>query len=148
MKPVAEKLDPVLKAPQPTNQSELRSFLGAVNFYARFVSDMATVAAPLNSLLQKNTPWRWNKEEAMCFQELKGKLAAAPVLAHYNSQLPVRLITDASPYGIGGVLMQKSKDGEERPVRFASRNLTKAERNYSQIEREGLTVIFWVARFR
>lgn len=148
IQPVPEKLDPILGAPQPRNQQELRSFLGAVNFYGRFVEDMATTAAPLNRLLQKNTTWKWGREEEKCFQKLKGKLAAAPILAHYNCRQPVRLITDASPYGIGAVLVQKGKDGEERPVRFASRTLTQAERNYSQIEREGLAVIFGVTRFR
>ena len=148
VKPVAEKVNVILEAPQPKNQQELRSFLGAVNFYARFVPDMATVAAPLNELLKKDAEWKWSEKEEKCFRELKRRLTSAPILAHYDAQRPVQLITDASPYGIGAVLMQKGAEGEERPVRFASRTLSKAERNYSQIEREGLAVIFGVTRFR
>ena len=100
VKPVPEKLDAILKAPKPENQQELRSFLGAVNFYGRFVPDMATVAAPLNDLLQKDVMWKWTKETDQSFDELKRRLATAPVLAHYKPRQPVRLITDASPYGI------------------------------------------------
>ena len=84
VKPVAEKLDAVLEAPQPQNQQQLRSFLGGVNFYGHFVPEMATVAAPLNSLLQKNVTWKWTREEESCFKELKKRLATAPILAHYN----------------------------------------------------------------
>ena len=145
---VKEKVDPVLHAPPPRDTSELRSFLGAVTFYARFIPDMSSVAAPLNKLLQKREKWRWTATEERSFDELKRRLASAPVLAHYDGRRPVRLITDASPHGVGAVLMQVGEDGAERPVRFASRSLTKAEKAYSQFDREGLAVIFGVARYK
>ena len=148
VKTVKEKVDPVLKAPRPQNTGELRSFLGAVTFYARFVADMSKVAAPLYRLLQKGQKWQWTAAEEGSFQDLKKKLAQAPVLAHYDGRKPVRLVTDASPQGLGAVLMQVDQKGNERPVRFASRSLTKAEKNYAQVEREGLAVIFGVTRFK
>ena len=109
---------------------------------------MSSVAAPLNKLLQKREKWRWTATEEQSFDELKRRLASAPVLAHYDGRRPVRLITDASPHGVGAVLMQVGEDGAERPVRFASRSLTKAEKAYSQFDREGLAVIFGVARYK
>ena len=145
---VKEKVDPVLQAPRPQNSGELRSFLGAVTFYARFVADMSKVAAPLHRLLHKGQKWKWTEAEEDSFNELKQRLAQAPVLAHYDGRRPVRLITDASPHGLGAVLMQVDHDGNERPVRYASRSLTKAEKNYAQVEREGLAVIFGVTRFK
>ena len=145
---VKEKVDPVLHAPPPRDTGELRSFLGAVTFYARFIPDMSSVAAPLNNLLQKREKWRWAATEEQSFQELKRRLASAPVLAHYDGSRPVKLITDASPHGVGAVLMQVGEDGAERPVRFASRSLTRAEKAYSQFDREGLAVIFGVARYK
>ena len=145
---VKEKVDPVLHAPPPRDVSGLRSFLGAVTFYARFIPDMSSVAAPLNKLLQKREKWRWTATEEHSFNELKRRLASAPVLAHYDGSQPVKLITDASPHGVGAVLMQVGKDGSERPVRFASRSLTKAEKAYSQFDREGLAVIFGVSRYK
>ena len=145
---VQEKIDPVLDAPPPRDTGKLRSFLGAVTFYARFLPDMSTVAAPLNKLLQKREPWRWTATEKRSFNELKRRLASAPVLAHYDGRRPVKLITDASPHGVGAVLVQVGEDGEERPVRFASRSLSKAEKAYSQFDREGLGVIFGVSRYK
>ena len=145
---VKEKVDPVLQAPRPQNIGELRSFLGAVTFYARFVAGMSKVAAPLHRLLQTGQKWQWTEAEEDSFNKLKHRLAEAPVLAHYDGRRPVRLITDASPHGLGAVLMQVDQNGNERPVRFASRSLTKAEKNYAQVEREGLAVIFGVTRFK
>ena len=148
VKIVKEKVDPVLQAPRPQNTGELRSFLGAVTFYARFVAGMSKVAAPLHRLLQKGQKWQWTEVEEGSFDELKQRLAQAPVLAHYDGRKPMRLVTDASPQGLGAVLMQVDQTGNERPVRFASRSFTKAEKNYAQVEREGLAVIFGVSRFK
>ena len=148
VKPVKEKVTPVLDAPRPRNTGELRSFLGAVTFYARFVAAMSKVAAPLHRLLKKGQKWKLTATEEASFSELKKRLTQAPVLAHYDGRKPVRLITDASLYGLGAVLVQVDGDGNERPVRFASRSLSTAEKNYAQVEREGLAVIFGVKRFR
>ena len=106
------------------------------------------MAAPLNKLLQKREKWRWAATEEQSFLELKRRLASAPVLAHYDGSRPVKLITDASPHGVGAVLMQVGEDGAERPVRFASRSLTRAKKAFSQFDREGLAVIFGVARYK
>ena len=70
------------------------------------------------------------------------------MLADYDGSRPVKLITDASPHGVGAVLMQVGEEGAERPVRFASRSLARAEKAYSQFDREGLAVIFGVARYK
>ena len=77
----------------------------------------------------------------MAFSKLKEKLASAPVLMHYSEELPLKLDTDASHYGIGAVISHIAPSGEERPVAYASRTLSKSKRNYAQIEKEALSIV-------
>ena len=90
--------------PVPENPRELKSFLGLVNYYHRFVPDMAALAHPLNRLLVENIPWKWSKQCQETFQKLKGILQSAPLLAHYDPTKLVRLAVDLSSYGLGAVL--------------------------------------------
>lgn len=142
-----EKIRAVKEAPAPTNVEELRSFLGLVNFYARFVPDLATAAKPLTLRLRSDYKWDWNQECKAAFVELKKKLTTSPVLAHYDPSLPLQLSCDASPVGVGAVLAHVDTDGTERPIAYASRTLSRAEENYAQLEREALAIVFGVKRF-
>lgn len=141
------KITAIKEAPAPTDVSEVRSFMGLVNYYGRFVPDLATVANPLNQLLKKSAQWKWTDREESSFQALKQKLVSSSVLVHYNPDLPVHLACDASPCGVGAVLSHIMPNGEEKPIAFASRTLTAAEINYSQIDREALGIVFGVQKF-
>lgn len=142
-----DKVRAILDAPEPTNSSQLRSFLGLNNYYAGFVPNLSTLLHPLNALLHKEVKWEWSKECNSAFCEAKEQLASDRVLIHYDPTLPVILACDASPYGVGAVLSHKLPSGEEKPIAFASRTLSKAEQNYAQIEREALGIFFGVRRF-
>ncbi|CAI5682743.1 unnamed protein product [Oreochromis niloticus] len=81
------------------------------------------------------------------FQKAKERLASPEILTHYNPELSLRLACDTSPYGVGAVLSHVMPDGQERPIAYASRTLSKAERNYAQTEREALAIVFGVRKF-
>ena len=142
-----DKLQAIVDAPSPQNVTELRSFLGLLNYYGKFISQSATIMHPLNALLCKNVKWRWTPQCQESFEQAKRALSSSSLLIHYDPALPIRLAADASAYGIGAVIAHVLPDGSERPVAFASRTLTSAERNYSQIEKEALALVYGVKRF-
>lgn len=131
----------------PRNLKELEAFLGKVNYYNNFVKDFSTIAAPLNMLRRKNTKFVWGKSQQKSFEQLKLQIVNATQLAYFQDNLPLVLATDASPYGLGAVISHIYEDGSERPIAFASKTLDKHQQNYSQIEKEGLAIIFGVKRF-
>lgn len=142
-----EKVEAIKKAPTPTNIMELRSFLGLVMYYAKFVPNISTILEPLYRLLKKDVRYEWNAECQQAFYKVKHLLVSSKVLAHYAAELPLVLTTDASSVGIGAVISHICPGGEERPVAYASRVLNTAERAYSQIEREALAIIYGVRKF-
>ena len=142
-----EKIKAVVEAPEPKTVHELQSFLGALNYYGKFIEHKSTIAAPLYSLLQGDTKWHWGETERNAFASLKQTLTEAPLLCLYNKQLPITLACDASSYGIGAVLSHVYPDKSEKPIAFASRKLNKSEINYSQLDKEALSVIFGVNKF-
>ena len=141
------KVKGVVNAPAPRDITELRSFLGLVNYYSKFLPDLSSTLAPLYSLLRKQMRWTWGEKQDKAFRKVKKLLLSSEVLVHFDDHLPVILSCDASPYGVGAVLSHKMPDGTERPIAFASRSLTQAERNYSQLDKEALAIIFGVKKY-
>ena len=141
------KVEAIVQAPEPENEQQLRSFLGLLNYYSKFVSNLATILHPLNRLLRHDVRWDWTQDCAKAFKEAKESLVSSRVLAHYDPKLPIKLAADASVYGIGAVISHVYQDGSKRPVAFASRTLTSAERNYAQLEKEALALIYGVQHF-
>ena len=144
--PLEDKVKAIRDAPQPRNTQELRSFLGLVNFYGKFIPNASQLLAPLYQLLRHGQRWCWGKAQESAVKKVKGVLSSDKVLVHFQSEKEVVLICDASPTGVGAILAQ-IHEGDERPVAYASRALNSAERNYSQIDREGLALIFAVKKF-
>ena len=142
-----EKLQAIVQAPPPKNVQELRSFLGLINYYERFIPNSADILHPLNKLLHRNAKWVWSKEWSESFKLAKEKLVSTEVLARYDPALELRLAADASAYGVGAVLSHVMSDGTERPIAFASHTLSNAEQNYAQVKKEALSLIFGIKRF-
>ncbi len=147
IKPLKSKVRDLKMAKKPENVAELVSFLGAVNYYRRYLPDLSTVISPLEKLRSKETKWRWTRAEEESFNKLKNLLSSDRVLTFYNPELEVKLDTDASGVGLGAVLSHIMPNGYEKPIEFISRTRSTAERNYSQIDREALAIVWAVKRF-
>ena len=145
--PQMRKLQPLKGAPSPKNVAELRSYLGLLNYYGNFIPNLSTLLQPLHELLRKGVKWAWTEECEKEFVRSKSELVADKVLVPYDEKKKQTLACDASPYGVGAVISHVMDDGEEHPIAFASRTLTKSERNYSQIEKEALGIVFGFRKF-
>ncbi|XP_059201274.1 uncharacterized protein K02A2.6-like [Centropristis striata] len=145
--PSEEKVRAIHEAPAPTNVKELQAFLGLLNYYGRFLPQQSTVLAPLYRLLRGDVVWKWTDAEQSAFVKCKDLLTSDQVLAHYDPSLPLTLACDASAYGIGAVIQHTMPNGEERPIAYASRMLSPAEKKYSQIDKEALRLIYGVKKF-
>nr|XP_049692720.1 uncharacterized protein K02A2.6-like isoform X1 [Helicoverpa armigera] len=142
-----DKVKAILQAPKPTNITQLQSFLGLTNYYRNFVPDASSVLSPLYDLLTKNTKWEWTRRHNDAFIRIKNILASDKTLAHFDPNAKLILTVDASPSGLGAVLSQVGSDELERPISYASRTLSLAEKNYAQIQKEATAIIFGVKRF-
>ncbi|UYV82946.1 K02A2.6-like [Cordylochernes scorpioides] len=132
--------------PQPKNIADLRRFLGMITYYSRFLPDVSTITYPLRRLLKKDKNLFWSAQCQAAFIKLKNEVASDRVLIPFDTNLPVTLTTDASPVGIAAVLSH-GINKVEHPIAFASRSLTDAEQNYSQLDREALAIVFGVDHF-
>ena len=142
--PTEEKVTAIKEAPKPKNVSELRAFLGIISYYHRFLPNLSTKLAPLHELLQKKTKWKWKNAHDKAFQSAKDALQADSLLVHFDPAKPIVLACDASQYGLGAVLSHVMSDG---PIAYVSRTLNADEKNYSQVEKEGLAIVFGVKKF-
>lgn len=145
--PTSELTEAIVNAPEPQNKQELKSYLGLITFYAKFLPNLSTLLEPLYRLLHNDNIWDWTLSCKQVFTASKDLLIRHPVLVHYDSSKPLILACDASPYGIGAVISHVMDNGSERPIAFASRTLSKQERKYPQLEREALSIIFGVKKF-
>lgn len=140
------KVKAILDAPRPRNATETKQFLGLVTYYSRFIPNTSSITFPIRQLISKCAEFRWTAECEAAFLKLKNRIVSEQTLTAYDPELPVTVACDASPTGIGAVLSHII-DGVEHPVAFISRSLTQAERNYSQIDREALAIVFALDKF-
>ncbi|XP_029928572.1 uncharacterized protein LOC115374014 [Myripristis murdjan] len=147
IKPVKDKVVAVKARERPTTRKQVKSFLGLVGWYRRFIRDFSARAAPLSDLTSTaKTKIVWGEEQERAFQDLKEALCQEPVLQSPNFSLPFTVQTDASHRGIGGVLLQG--EGEDnKPVAYISRKLFPRETRYSAVELECLAVKWAIDSF-
>ena len=136
--PLPHKVKAIREAPTPNNITELKSYLGLLAYYRKFLPNLSTHLPLLYQLLKHGSEWKWSTEHEETFQKSKGMLTSSSLLIHFDLKLPILLQCDASQYGIGAVLAHCLPGGSEKPVGFASRTLNSAKQNYSQLEKEGL----------
>ena len=143
MSPDPFKVETVKSWPTPTNVGTVRQFLGLASYYRKFIVNFSDIATPLNKLLEKQSKFIWDDECQISFNHLKYLLTNSPVLCYPSLDQDFILYSDASGNGLGAVLEQ-----EGRVVSYASKTLTKAERNNSTIEKQCLALVFGTKQFR
>ena len=150
-RPLHDRTDKIKETSLPQNKTQLRSFLGAMNYYSRFLKDFQHQAKPLYQKLAKKEPDRiqWDAEAQDLFDTLRKALTMSPILQLPDTQKTFVLRTDASNTGIGAVLLQENQRDHRllSPVAYASRSLKAAELNYATIEKEALSIYWAVQKF-
>ncbi|GJS93851.1 reverse transcriptase domain-containing protein [Tanacetum coccineum] len=141
------KVDVIAKLPHPTTVKGVRSFLGHVGFYRRFIKDFSKIFRPMNHLLEKNTLFIFFDECIQAFETLKKKLTEAPILIAPDWDLPFELMCDASDFAIGAVLGH-SHEKHFRPIHYAIKKINEAESHYTTTEKEMLAVVYAFEKFR
>ena len=141
LEPDPSKLDAIRQMSPPQSKAELHSFLGLVNYMKRYSARLTELSVPLREILKTDHGWMWESSQQNSFEQIKAEITSAPVLAYYDPNAMHIIQTDASSKGVGAVLLQ-----EGRPITYVSRALTPTEQNYSNIERELLSVVFGLER--
>ena len=118
-----------------------------MNSYGKFLPDLATAAAPLYALLRKATQWCWGQARQSAFKKDKTILQSSDLLVHFDPQKEIIIACDALLFGMGAVLSHCMEDGSVRPIAYASRSLSIAERKYSHLDKEALAKVYSVKHF-
>ncbi|KFM57554.1 Transposon Ty3-I Gag-Pol polyprotein, partial [Stegodyphus mimosarum] len=142
LKPDEDKIKAIININTPKNVKELETFLGMITYVSRFIPNVSELTSCLRDLLKKHVVWNWNAVHEKTFRKLKNILVNKPVLQYYDINMPVVLSVDASQEGLGAVLLQNNL-----PVAYASKALTDTQKNYAQIEKETLAIVFACEKF-
>jgi hypothetical protein len=144
---LTEYTDFINKTTVPENKTLLKSFLGLITYYIKFISNAANILKPLYMLLRDGRKWNWTPQCDQALNKIKQILISKLVSTHYDHNRPIKLVVDASSYALGAVLSHINPDRTEKPITFASRVLSESECKCPQIEKEALTIIYSVTKF-
>jgi hypothetical protein len=142
IKPDESKIASIVNMSTPKNKKELEVLLGMITYISKFIPNLSELTASLRSLLTKNAIFSWTSKHDDDIAKIKTVLSTEPTLQLYNPNKPVTISADASQHGVGAVLLQNNL-----PVIYASRALTETEKNYVQIEKELLSIVFACQKF-
>ena len=147
LRPDESKVSAVSNFPIPQDLTQLRSFLGLIGYYRRFIQDFSMHAEPLFRLSKKNVPFIWGHDQEKAFSYMKKALTSAPILQFPDFNLPFYVQSDASDKGFGAVLGQ-IRNGNEVVVAYASKAISSSQINWSTIEKEAFAIVWSVKYFR
>ena len=122
--------------------------MGHTGYYRNFIKSYAQITAPMEKLLKKDVTFCWNDDCMKSLDVLKPKLASAPIPVFPKWDVEFHVYVDASCIALGVVLTQEGREGLDHLIMFSSRRLSKAEKNYSTTEHEGLDMVYALQKFR
>ena len=140
--PDPQKVEDIKNMPRPTDKTGVQRILGTLNYLCKFIPNMSELTAPLRTLLVKGVEFVWTFEQEAAMKKIIDVLTTTPVLGFYDTNKEILLTADASQHGLGACIMQDGK-----PIAYASRALTATQKNYAQIEKELLSIVFGAERF-
>lgn len=150
--PLKSNIESITKFKTPTTIKQVRSFLGAANYFRRFVKNFAKIAMPLTNLIKEfnsTKKFQWTSDCEKSFQELKTILTSPPLLSHFVEDRETRVYTDASNFAIGAIMTQFDPEtNTEHPIQYLSRKLKPNEINYSVSEKEFLCLVYALVKWR
>ena len=144
--PDDKKIEAIINMPYPQNVKELQRFMGMINYLGKFIPSLSDKTVNLRKLLEKDIAWSLEKQHKTEIDNLKNEITKSPILKFFNPKLPIKVSCDASKTGLGAILEQKI-DNDWHPIAFASRSLTTSEKNYCQLEKETLSIVFACSKF-
>jgi hypothetical protein len=130
-----ERIEDINKAPAPSNQAELRSLIGMVNYYGRLIKNLSAIISPLYELMSQSVKWVWSKDCQRTFEIVKKDITSDRNLVHFDNNLPNFFSCNSSEYSIGAMISHVMPDETEKLVAFVSRRLNAAEINYAMLEK-------------
>lgn len=152
--PCPKKIEAILNMPKPSDISTVRSLLGMINYHLKFFPNLASITKPIRDLLKikdkppKDKSISWNDDCEQSFECIKKQLINSSSLALFDPKKPIRVTSDASSYGIGGVIEQYDTQLKYwKPISYASRSLSSTEKNYAQIDKEALALTWVCEKF-
>ena len=137
-----EKIEAIMKMVAPQDVAGVQRYIGTVKYLSKFLPSLSSMCEPLRQLTKKDMAFCWTPDHDMVFQTIKQAVTKAPVLRYFDPKLELTAQCNASESGLGVALMQQGQ-----PLAFASRALTQSERNYAQIEKELLAIVFCMEKF-
>ena len=132
VRPLAAKVEAITAWPTPNNASDIRTFMGVVQYYRDCIPQLANFASVLTALTSKKAAWQWTEREQMAFDMIKALLANATALRIPDHRKPYVVATDASIYGLGGVLMQRETTGLYF-IAFYSKQISRCFHNHFKV---------------
>jgi len=142
-----DKIALIKQWPIPQNVSAVRSFLGFVGYYRRYIKNYSGIAAPLTDLTKKGHHWEWSNKEQGAFDELRKCMISSPVLHTPDDRRPFHIWCDAGPCAVGGILQQEFEDGSH-PIAYEYHKLSLSEQKYSQYEKEFLALLHCLRKWK
>lgn len=139
-----DKVKSIVDWPTPNNVKELQAYIGAINFHRRFIKNYTKQMLPLYELIKKDKSlFKWGERQQTAFENSKRSIKEMIELKIPNPSEPFIVVTDASEFAIGAVLIQ-----DEEPVAYESRKLSPAEKNYTTHDKEMLAIIYALKTWR